>query len=74
MGRAMKEWVVVPPAHSERWPSFAREALAYVARGAKAPAKKTPAGKTPPKAKPAKLAPKMKAAAKPSRTKPMPRQ
>jgi hypothetical protein len=30
MGRAMKEWVVVRPAHSARWPELAKHALAYV--------------------------------------------
>jgi hypothetical protein len=27
MGRPMKEWVVVPAEHAERWPELAREAL-----------------------------------------------
>jgi hypothetical protein len=31
MGRAMKEWVVVPNKHSARWPELGRQALAYVA-------------------------------------------
>ena len=30
MGRAMKEWVVVPVAHSARWPELGRHALDYV--------------------------------------------
>jgi hypothetical protein len=29
-GRPMKEWVVVPGAHSKRWREFADAALAYV--------------------------------------------
>ena len=28
MGRAMKEWVLVPAAHAERWPELAERALA----------------------------------------------
>jgi len=31
MGRAMKEWVVVPPAHAKRWSEFAEAARSYVA-------------------------------------------
>jgi hypothetical protein len=31
MGRAMKEWVVVPNKHSATWPEFGRQAVAYVA-------------------------------------------
>src|SRR6266852_3390892 len=31
MGRAMKEWVVVPLAHSKRWPELGHKALEYVA-------------------------------------------
>lgn len=30
-GRAMKEWVVVPPAHAKRWPELAERARKYVA-------------------------------------------
>jgi hypothetical protein len=30
MGRAMKEWVVVPVEHVEAWEELARDALAYV--------------------------------------------
>ena len=30
MGRAMKEWVVVPSAHAKRWGVFAEAARAYV--------------------------------------------
>ena len=30
-GRAMKEWVVVPRAHSRKWPALASAAHAYVA-------------------------------------------
>ena len=30
MGRAMKEWVEVPAAHSARWKTLAQAALAYV--------------------------------------------
>jgi len=30
MGRPMKEWVVVPSEHAERWPEIGRQALAYV--------------------------------------------
>ncbi len=28
-GRHLKEWVVVPATHQDRWPEFARAALAY---------------------------------------------
>ncbi len=31
MGRAMKEWVVVPNKHSATWPEVGRKALVYVA-------------------------------------------
>lgn len=31
MGRAMKEWVVVPNEHSAKWPDIGGRALAYVA-------------------------------------------
>jgi hypothetical protein len=31
MGRAVKEWVVVPNKHSATWPEFGRHAVAYVA-------------------------------------------
>jgi hypothetical protein len=31
MGRAMKEWVVVPKAHSAHWPDFSRASLSYLA-------------------------------------------
>jgi hypothetical protein len=31
MGRAMKEWVVVPNQHAARWPELGEQALAYVA-------------------------------------------
>jgi hypothetical protein len=31
MGRAMKEWVVVPNKHSARWEDIGGQALAYVA-------------------------------------------
>lgn len=30
MGRPMKEWVVVPHVHADRWEDFAQAALAYV--------------------------------------------
>jgi hypothetical protein len=30
MGRAMKEWVVVPSVHAKRWPILAEDALEYV--------------------------------------------
>jgi hypothetical protein len=30
MGRAMKEWVVVPVEHSARWPELGRHAVDYV--------------------------------------------
>lgn len=30
MGRPMKEWVVVPVAHADRWPELAEAALGYV--------------------------------------------
>jgi hypothetical protein len=42
MGRAMKEWVVVPRSHEKRWPALAHEAFEYVSAGA--PAKKASAG------------------------------
>lgn len=29
-GRAMKEWVQVPYAHSDQWAKFAKEAMVYV--------------------------------------------
>ena len=32
MGRPMKEWVVVPAAHAERWPELVRAALGFVPR------------------------------------------
>lgn len=31
MGRAMKEWVVVPNEHSAKWQDIGGQALAYVA-------------------------------------------
>jgi hypothetical protein len=31
MGRAMKEWVVVPPAHAKRWLELAEASCSYVA-------------------------------------------
>ncbi|HEX9037653.1 MAG TPA: hypothetical protein VF808_11760 [Ktedonobacterales bacterium] len=31
-GRPMKEWVVVPPAHSARWLALARDAMGYVGK------------------------------------------
>ncbi len=34
MGRPMREWVVVPPAHAARWPEFAQAAWGYVAGAA----------------------------------------
>jgi hypothetical protein len=36
MGRAMKEWVVVPNKHSARWPEIGKQALTYVAAAQKA--------------------------------------
>ncbi len=30
MGRAMKEWVFVPPAHAKRWAGLAEQARVYV--------------------------------------------
>ncbi len=39
MGRAMKEWVVVPAAHAKRWAALAESARAFVA-SATAPSKK----------------------------------
>ncbi len=41
MGRPMKEWVMVPPAHAKRWSELASSSLAYVAA--------TAAGKSKPK-------------------------
>lgn len=35
MGRAMKEWVVVPSDQAAEWRSLAREALGYVGEGVK---------------------------------------
>lgn len=35
MGRPMKEWVVVPAAHSAEWPRLGKAALDYVAAGAR---------------------------------------
>ncbi len=32
-GRAMKEWVEVPPKHAARWTGLARQALSYVSEG-----------------------------------------
>jgi hypothetical protein len=55
MGRAMKEWVVVPKSHAKSWPKIAASALDYVN---KAPAKKTTAKKK------AGAQPKKKTAAK----------
>jgi hypothetical protein len=55
MGRAMKEWVVVPKAHVKKWPDLAASALGYVTGGA--PKKKrapAPASKKKTAAKPAK--------------------
>jgi hypothetical protein len=49
MGRAMKEWVVVPSTHSKRWPTFAHDALEYV-QGATAPKKAAPKKAAPKKA------------------------
>jgi hypothetical protein len=40
MGRAMKEWVVVPAAHSKQWHALAKEAVAYVEMGGKPKKKK----------------------------------
>lgn len=34
MGRAMKEWVVVPKAHAKGWSALAEQAFAYVSAGA----------------------------------------
>ncbi len=43
MGRAMKEWVVVPRAHAKQWPQLASAALSYagdhLARAARKPKK-----------------------------------
>lgn len=33
MGRAMKEWVQIPAAHSRQWRKYARAAMEYVAKG-----------------------------------------
>src|SRR5262249_12109762 len=33
-GRAMKEWVVVPPEHADQWLALARAALGYVTQQA----------------------------------------
>ncbi len=35
MGRPMKEWVVVPSVHADRWPALARQALGYVSSATK---------------------------------------
>jgi hypothetical protein len=37
MGRAMKEWIVVPAAHAKRWPELAHQALDYVRASAPKP-------------------------------------
>ncbi|MBI3509899.1 MAG: hypothetical protein HY064_04495 [Bacteroidetes bacterium] len=34
-GRPMKEWVVLPATHNNRWEEFAKSALAYVRKKAK---------------------------------------
>jgi hypothetical protein len=47
MGRAMKEWVVVPKAHVKKWADLAASALGYVS--AKAAAAARPKKKTTPK-------------------------
>jgi hypothetical protein len=39
MGRPMKEWVVVPPAHQASWADLARQALDFVASAPAKPAK-----------------------------------
>jgi hypothetical protein len=52
MGRAMKAWVVLPPAHEPRWRSFADHALRSAAPGT---AKR--AGANPAKARPAAVKP-----------------
>jgi hypothetical protein len=53
MGRPMREWVVVPAAHSRRWRTLAEVSLAYVAAtaakkagGAKSSARKPSAKKS----------------------------
>lgn len=63
MGRAMKEWVVVPKAHAKKWAELAASALAYVNAAPAKPKKKTASAA--PKKKAAAAAPKKKAAAKP---------
>ena len=40
MGRPMKEWVVVPSAHTKRWKDLGASAFAYVAASAQKTAKK----------------------------------
>jgi hypothetical protein len=46
LGRPMKEWVVVPRAHADRWPALAADAMAYLgaslAAGAPAAKKAAP--------------------------------
>jgi hypothetical protein len=61
MGRAMKEWVVVPSKHSKRWSTFAHDALEYVQGASAAPKKKAAAARAPAKKK---AAPKAKAKTK----------
>jgi hypothetical protein len=64
MGRPMKEWVVVPPAHAKRWSTFAHAALEYVqdtATPKKAAAKKVASTKAPAKPLAKKTASKKKA-------------
>jgi hypothetical protein len=58
MGRAMKEWVVVPKAHAKKWADLAASALGYVSAGG---AKKKAAA---PKKKAAAATPKKKATPK----------
>ena len=46
IGRAMKEWVVVPKAHAKRWPTLGERALDYVLGAGKGvPARKVPTKK-----------------------------
>jgi hypothetical protein len=64
MGRAMKEWVVLPRTHAKQWPVFAREAIAYVSGATKLSKASKPAVKP---TKPSKPAAKPTNIAKPAK-------
>lgn len=51
MGRAMKEWVVVPKSSAKQWPKLAAAALAYVASAPAKPGAKTKTAAPKPKKK-----------------------